>query len=96
MLTRFHYSTVYYIIPNNFQNILLWIFNLTFFTARVQFSGVKMSMYIIEIVGVLIVLEIIIIRICGVNKNVETEITKREIEEFDTKNEGFFLIIKTI
>ena len=32
--------------------------------------------------------EVIIVGICGVDKNIESEITKREMEEFDKRKEG--------
>ena len=38
--------------------------------------------------GVLMFAEVIIVGICEVDKIIESEIIKREMEEFDTRKEG--------
>ena len=42
---------------------------------------IELIMLIDEIIGVLIFVELIIVRVCGMNKNVASEISKREITE---------------
>ena len=91
ILIVFHYSPIYYIILNNFQSIFLWIAQLLFEKSD-TFSIITVFMNIIEIFGVFVALEIIIIKVCGMNKNVTWEITKRQAEEFNNKAEGLFSV----
>ena len=49
-------------------------------------------MNFIEIFGVFVSLEIIILKVCGMNRNVTLEITKRQTEDFENKAEGLFII----
>lgn len=80
ILMTYHYIPAYYIIPKNFQVFLLWILKVAFMKS-VNFSIVTLIVYIIELFGLLVLLEIITIKLFGINKNVEGEIRKRQTED---------------
>ena len=46
--------------------------------------------YLLELLGTLLILELVIIRVCGFNQNIESEIKRRQEEEFKNRAEGLF------
>ena len=41
--------------------------------------------YLFQMIGVLLFVEVLIIGVFGINKNIEEEITKREMDEYQTR-----------
>lgn len=59
-----------------------------------SFSNIAVDtcVFAIELFGMLILLEIVEIRACGMSHNIGNEINKRQQEEFDSKAKGLFPI----
>ena len=95
ILTNFHYTPAHFVIYNTMLKVMVFIYNLVkplFIEDQPSLSfkevlGTSIA-YIIEMFGVAVFLELMIIGIWGINKNIESEIMKREIEEFDSRKEG--------
>ena len=100
VLTNYHYSPAHRIIPKTFKGFILWLlFFIPFFSENAKkdkniIIGECIG-YLFQMFGVLMFVEVLILGICGLNNNIESEITKREKEEFDTRKEGLlpFLMI---
>lgn len=82
LLTIYHYIPAYHFIPTQFRAFILWIIQMIIFKDEViKFSYFTLGGYILEIIGILILLEIVIIKVFGMDKNVEIEIIKRQNED---------------
>ena len=86
----YHYYPVYHIIPVTFRSIFSWVMEmiLPLSLTKVQFKVVDLCVYIIEMFGMLMLLEIIVISLCGIDNDVENKITQRQLEEFESKCDG--------
>ena len=83
LLTIYHYIPAYHFIPTQFRAFILWIIQMIipFKNKVIKFSYFTLGGYILEIIGILILLEIVIIKVFGMDKNVEIEIIKRQNED---------------
>ena len=94
MLTNYHYTPAHRIIPKTFRRFLAWalVFIPNFpqkgeSKTVGQIVGELFSHYF-QMFGVLIFVEVLIIGVFNINKNIESEITKREVEEYETRIDG--------
>ena len=83
LLTIYHYIPAYHFIPTQFRAFILWIIQMIipFKNEVIKFSYFTLGGYILEIIGIIILLEIVIIKVFGMDKNVEIEIIKRQNED---------------
>ena len=92
-MTNYHYSPAHRVIPKTFRSFLVWLLKFNRFfgnnssKATSVIIGIFIS-YLFQMIGVLLFVEILIIGVFGINKNIEEEITKREMDEFNTRIEG--------
>ena len=91
LLTIYHYIPAYHFIPTQFRAFILWIIQMIipFKDEVIKFSYFTLGGYILEIIGILILLEIVIIKVFGMDKNVEIEIIKRQNEDL-LENVGLY------
>ena len=92
VMMNYHYTPAHRVIPKTFK-VLVWIIQfIPFFgdNAKESYHVIigELLSYIFQMFGVLMFAEVIIVGICEVDKNIESEIIKREMEEFDTRKEG--------
>lgn len=92
-MMNYHYTPAHRVIPKTFRKVLVWIIQfIPFFgdNAKESYHVIigELLSYIFQMFGVLMFAEVIIVGICEVDKNIESEIIKREMEEFDTRKEG--------
>lgn len=92
LLTTYYYTPVHFIIYYSINNYVVWLFDYIVDkgTKKTSFVGTLIA-YVLEIIGVLIFLEIIIIGLCGADKNIEQEIRNRETEDYDKRIEETIL-----
>ena len=83
LLTIYHYIPAYHFIPTQFRAFILWIIQMIipFKEEVVKFSYFTLGGYVLEIIGIVILLEIVLIKVFGMDKNVEIEIIQRQTED---------------
>ena len=96
MLTAFYYTAVHYIIYCFVKNFTIWLFDYIFDNKRGnELFFVTLLAYGLEVIGVSIFLELIILGICGANSNIEEEIRNRETEDYENRIEQQLILIKS-
>ena len=92
MLTAFYYTAVHYIIYCFVKNFTIWLFDYIFDNkGGNELFFVTLLAYGLEVIGVSIFLELIILGICGANSNIEEEIRNRETEDYENRIEQQFI-----
>lgn len=98
VLMNFHYTPAHRMIPKTFRRFLMWLINFIpiFYTTKKTTTLIigELASYIIQMFGVMMFVELIIVGVWGINKNIESEITKREKEEYDTRIDGLIQLTK--
>ena len=102
-MMNFHYSPAHRIIPKTFRRFIVWLIRfIPFFSNEATIAKTKNTIigeligFIFQMFGVLMFVEVLIVGVCGINSNIESEITKREMKEYDSRKEGLFSIDSTI
>ena len=95
MLTSFYYTAVHYCIYCFVKNFTIWIFDYIFNNqSGNELFFVTLLAYGLEVIGVSIFLELIILGLCGANSNIEEEIRNRETEDYENRIEQQFILLK--
>ena len=100
VLMNYHYSPAHRVIPKTFRKFLVWILSFSqFFGDNSQKSSYvivgELIGYCFQMFGVMMFVEVLIIGLCGINTDIESEITKREMEEYDTRIDGLISMINS-
>ena len=96
MLLSFYYTAVHYIIYCFVKNFTIWLFDYIFDNKRGnELFFVTLLAYGLEVIGVSIFLELIILGLCGANSNIEEEIRNRETEDYENRIEQQFILLKS-
>lgn len=92
MLTNFHFSPAHRIISKIFRSILIWgLSYFSFYGSKWKNKNIfqiilELISLILQSIGLLIFIELLIITLCDMDKYVASEITKREINEYNRNN----------
>lgn len=92
MLTNFHFSPAHRIISKIFRSILIWgLSYFSFYGSKWKNKNIfqiiiELISLILQSIGLLIFIELLIITLCDMDKYVASEITKREIDEYNRNN----------
>ena len=90
IMTIYHYYPLFYIIPitlhsvcNIIRAIIYYYRNPNSFSYK--YTAMDIVSSIIDMFGILVLLEIVIVKLCGMNKNVEVEIINIQKKEHYSK-----------
>ena len=99
VLTNFHYSPAHRVIPKTFRSFIVWLWAfIPFFGSNASEPFLinlgTLASYLFQMIGVLIFVEVLIISVFGIDKNIEEEITRREMSEFNNRIDGLIVTTK--